>query len=135
MKPSVTRLKRARGQLDAVIRMLEEGDECEQAVTQLSAAAKAIDRAAYAIIATGMRQCYETAHSTRLSWRNCSCRLLEGQSVSWLGIYSSGVKMSSMVQPKWRAILKASGSDGSYFPFSMLTTVCRETPRASENLC
>lgn len=60
VKPSVTRLKRARGQLDAVIRMLEEGDECEQAVTQLSAAAKAIDRAAYAIIATGMRQCYET---------------------------------------------------------------------------
>lgn len=60
MKPSVTRLKRARGQLDAVIRMLEEGDECEQVVTKLSAAAKAIDRAAYAIIATGMRQCYET---------------------------------------------------------------------------
>lgn len=53
---AVRHAAQARGQLDAVIRMLEEGGGCEQAVTQLSAAAKAIDRAAYAIIATGMRQ-------------------------------------------------------------------------------
>lgn len=58
VKPSVTRLKRARGQIDAVIRMLENGDECEQAITQLAAAAKAIDRAGYSIIATGLKQCY-----------------------------------------------------------------------------
>ena len=58
VKPSITRLKRARGQLDAVIRMLEAGEECESAITQLSAAAKAIDRAGYSIIATGMQACY-----------------------------------------------------------------------------
>lgn len=59
VKPSITRLKRARGQIDAVIRMLEAGEDCEAAVTQLAAAAKAIDRAGYSIIATGMRQCFQ----------------------------------------------------------------------------
>lgn len=58
VKPSITRLKRARGQIDAVIRMLESGEDCESAVTQLAAAAKAIDRAGYSIIATGLKQCY-----------------------------------------------------------------------------
>lgn len=58
IKPSITRLKRARGQIDAVIRMLESGDECEDAVTQLAAAAKAIDRAGYSLIASGLKQCY-----------------------------------------------------------------------------
>ena len=58
IKPSIPRLKRARGQIDAVIRMLEAGEECESAVTQLAAAAKAIDRAGYSIIANGLKQCY-----------------------------------------------------------------------------
>lgn len=58
VKPSVARLKRARGQIDAVIRMLEAGEDCEAAVPQLAAAAKAIDRAGYSIIATGLKQCY-----------------------------------------------------------------------------
>ncbi|MCQ9344220.1 metal-sensitive transcriptional regulator [Corynebacterium kozikiae] len=58
VKPSITRLKRAQGQLAAVIRMLEEGEDCEAIVTQLAAVSKAIDRAGYTIIATGMRQCF-----------------------------------------------------------------------------
>ncbi|KAA8735168.1 cytoplasmic protein [Corynebacterium tuscaniense] len=58
IKPSITRLKRARGQIDAVIRMLESGEECEDAVTQLAAASKALDRAGYSLIATGLKQCY-----------------------------------------------------------------------------
>ncbi|MGZ7495970.1 metal-sensitive transcriptional regulator [Corynebacterium sp. ZY180755] len=58
MKKSITRLKRAHGQLAAVIRMLEEGEECEKTVTQLAAVSKAIDRAGYSIIATGMQQCF-----------------------------------------------------------------------------
>lgn len=57
-KPAVTRLKRAQGQLSAVIRMLEEGHECEEAVTQLAAVAKAIDRAGYLVVATGMKKCF-----------------------------------------------------------------------------
>ena len=47
IKPSISRLKRARGQLDAVIRMMEEGRDCEEIVTQLSAADKAVSRASY----------------------------------------------------------------------------------------
>ncbi|MGV9189385.1 metal-sensitive transcriptional regulator [Arcanobacterium canis] len=54
---SITRLKRARGQLDAVIAMLENGDECEKALTQLAAVSKAVDRAGYLVISTGLKQC------------------------------------------------------------------------------
>ena len=58
LRPAINRLKRARGQLDAVIRMLEEGQDCEAAVTQIAAVSKAVERAGYAVIATGMRSCY-----------------------------------------------------------------------------
>ncbi|MCC2317119.1 metal-sensitive transcriptional regulator [Cellulomonas chengniuliangii] len=51
------RLKRAQGQLAAVVRMLDEGRDCEDVVTQLSAVSRALDRAGFAIIASGMRQC------------------------------------------------------------------------------
>ncbi|WP_324651406.1 metal-sensitive transcriptional regulator [Georgenia sp. H159] len=53
----VNRLKRAQGQLAGVVRMLEEGRDCEDVVMQLSAVSKALDRAGFAIIASGMRQC------------------------------------------------------------------------------
>jgi len=55
--PIVNRLKRAQGQLAAVTRMLEEGRDCKDIVTQLSAVSKAIDRAGFAIIASGLEQC------------------------------------------------------------------------------
>ena len=51
------RLRRAQGQLAAVIRMLDEGRSCEDVVTQLSAVSRALDRAGFAMIASGMRQC------------------------------------------------------------------------------
>ncbi|MET8311842.1 metal-sensitive transcriptional regulator [Micromonospora sp. NPDC005173] len=54
---ALTRLKRARGQLNAVIEMMEEGRDCREALTQLAAVSKAIDRAGYKIIASGMRHC------------------------------------------------------------------------------
>ena len=53
----VARLKRAQGQIGGVIRMIEEGKDCAAVVTQLAAAARALDRAGFKIIATGMRQC------------------------------------------------------------------------------
>jgi DNA-binding FrmR family transcriptional regulator len=56
---AVNRLKRARGQLDGVIRMLEEGAECEATVTQLAAVSKAIDRAGFLVISQGLRECLE----------------------------------------------------------------------------
>lgn len=51
------RLKRVQGQVGGIIRMIEEGRDCSEVVTQLAAAARALDRAGFKIIATGMRQC------------------------------------------------------------------------------
>lgn len=57
MTPVVNRIKRARGQLDGVLRMLDEGRDCEDVVTQLAAVSRALDRAGFAIIATGLQRC------------------------------------------------------------------------------
>ena len=57
MGPVVNRLKRAQGQLNGVIKMLEEGRECEDVVMQLAAVSRALDRAGFAIVATGLKQC------------------------------------------------------------------------------
>ncbi len=57
MKPVINRIKRAQGQLAGVLRLLEEGRECEDVVTQLAAVSKALDRAGFAIVASGLQQC------------------------------------------------------------------------------
>lgn len=57
LTPVINRLKRAQGQLAAVTRMLEEGQDCKDVVTQLAAVSKALDRAGFVIIATGLEQC------------------------------------------------------------------------------
>lgn len=57
MKPVVNRIKRAQGQLAGVVRMLEEGRECEDVVTQLAAVSRALDKAGFAIVAAGLTQC------------------------------------------------------------------------------
>ena len=54
---ALTRLKRARGQLNAVIEMMEDGRDCREVLTQLAAVSKAVDRAGYKIIASGIRYC------------------------------------------------------------------------------
>ncbi|QDY81060.1 metal-sensitive transcriptional regulator [Streptomyces qinzhouensis] len=57
MKAVLNRLRRAQGQIAGVIRMIEEGRDCEEVVTQLAAASRALDRAGFAIIASGLQQC------------------------------------------------------------------------------
>ncbi len=57
MTPVINRIKRARGQLDGVVRMLEERRDCEDVVTQLAAVSKALDKAGFAIVASGLQQC------------------------------------------------------------------------------
>lgn len=57
IKAVITRLKRANGHLESVIRMLEEGSECEDALTQLAAVNKAISRGGYALVASGLYKC------------------------------------------------------------------------------
>ena len=57
MTPVINRIKRAQGQLAGVLRMLEEGRDCEDVVTQLAAVSRALDRAGFAIVASGLQQC------------------------------------------------------------------------------
>ena len=51
------RLRRAEGQIGGVLRMIEDQRSCQDIVTQLAAVSKAVDRAAFALIATAMREC------------------------------------------------------------------------------
>ncbi|QEW03372.1 metal-sensitive transcriptional regulator [Microbacterium lushaniae] len=53
----VNRLRRAQGQLAAVVNAVDSGADCRDVVIQLSAVSKALDRAGYAIIASAMRSC------------------------------------------------------------------------------
>lgn len=64
LTPVINRLKRAQGQLSAVTRMLEEGRDCKDVVTQLAAVSKALDRAGFLIIATGLQQCLTQEDNT-----------------------------------------------------------------------
>lgn len=57
LKRVLDRLRRAQGQIAGIIRMIEEGRDCEDVVTQLAAASRALDRAGFAIIAAGLRHC------------------------------------------------------------------------------
>lgn len=53
----VNRLRRARGQLDALITAVETGKPCRDVVTQLSAARKALDQAGFRLVASGLAYC------------------------------------------------------------------------------
>jgi DNA-binding FrmR family transcriptional regulator len=53
------RLHRAAGQVQAVERMLDEGRECRDIVTQLSAASKALEQAGFRLVAAGLSYCVE----------------------------------------------------------------------------
>ncbi|MFJ9542924.1 metal-sensitive transcriptional regulator [Streptomyces sp. NPDC101225] len=65
LKAVLNRLRRAQGQIAGVIRMIEEGRDCEDVITQLAAASRALDRAGFAIIATGLQQCLTDVESGR----------------------------------------------------------------------
>jgi DNA-binding FrmR family transcriptional regulator len=53
----LNRLRRAQGQLSGVITMIEQGRDCKDVVTQLAAVSRALDRAGFKIVATGLRHC------------------------------------------------------------------------------
>ena len=63
MTPVIKRIKRAQGQLAGVLRMIEEGRDCEDVVPQLAAVSRALDRAGFAIVATGLQQCLTSGDS------------------------------------------------------------------------
>ena len=51
------RLRRAQGQLDALVRAVEGGADCRQVVTQLAAVSKTLNRAGFAIVMSAMKKC------------------------------------------------------------------------------
>ena len=57
LEPVVKRLRRAQGQIGGVIRMIEDGRDCADVLIQLAAVSRALDRAGFKIVATGLRQC------------------------------------------------------------------------------
>lgn len=57
MKAIVNRLKRAEGQLHALIGTIGAEASCRDVVTQLAAVSKALDRAGFAIISNALRDC------------------------------------------------------------------------------
>ncbi|GAA2253124.1 hypothetical protein GCM10010145_21100 [Streptomyces ruber] len=57
LKSALDRLRRAQGQIAGIIRMIEAGRDCEEVITQLAAASRALDRAGFAIIATVLQHC------------------------------------------------------------------------------
>lgn len=59
----VRRLRRVEGQVRGVIAMLEEGRDCADVVTQLAAASRALDRAGFKIVASGLQQCIAAKNS------------------------------------------------------------------------
>ena len=58
------RLRRAQGQIGGILRMIEDGRDCKDVVTQLAAVNRALDKAGFAIIATGLKQCLSESDGT-----------------------------------------------------------------------
>ncbi|GAB3495874.1 metal-sensitive transcriptional regulator [Nocardiopsis coralliicola] len=54
---ALTRLKRAQGQLAGVISMIENGEDCAETLQQLAAVSRALDRAGFKIVSSGLRHC------------------------------------------------------------------------------
>ncbi|MEV0067893.1 MULTISPECIES: metal-sensitive transcriptional regulator [unclassified Amycolatopsis] len=51
------RLRRAQGQVGGVIQMMEDGRDCRDVIIQLAAVSRALDRAGFRLIASGLEQC------------------------------------------------------------------------------
>jgi DNA-binding FrmR family transcriptional regulator len=66
VRTAVNRLRRAEGQIAGVIRMLEQGRECKDVVTQLAAVSRALDKAGFSIVASGLKQCLAAGETDSL---------------------------------------------------------------------
>jgi len=64
MEATLNRLRRAHGQLGGVIAMVEQGRSCKDVITQLAAVSRALDRAGFKIIASGLRNCLDQPSGT-----------------------------------------------------------------------
>ncbi|AWE07195.1 cytoplasmic protein [Lysinibacillus sp. 2017] len=57
------RLKKADGQLNAILRMMEEEKDCKDVITQLSAVRSAVDRTIGIIVAENLVDCISETQS------------------------------------------------------------------------
>ena len=57
----VARLRRVEGQIRGLQRMVDDGRDCSEIVTQLSAARAALDRVGNVIVSSGLRGCLSDA--------------------------------------------------------------------------
>ncbi|SDN03941.1 metal-sensitive transcriptional regulator [Allokutzneria albata] len=53
----VKRLRRVQGQVGGIVQMIESGRDCKDVITQLAAVSRALDRAGFKLIASGLEQC------------------------------------------------------------------------------
>ncbi|HLQ95887.1 MAG TPA: metal-sensitive transcriptional regulator [Pseudogracilibacillus sp.] len=53
------RLKRVEGQIKGVLRMMEEGKDCKEVITQLSASRSAMDRTIGVIVSSNLIECIQ----------------------------------------------------------------------------
>ena len=58
-KNLTTRLARIEGQVRAIRTMIEEGRECREVITQLSAASTALDQVGFKLLSSGMQRCLQ----------------------------------------------------------------------------
>ncbi len=56
-KSVVNRLKRIEGQIKGVLTMIEQGKDCRDVITQLSASRSAVDRTIGLIVSMNLEQC------------------------------------------------------------------------------
>ena len=53
----INRIKRLQGQINGALKMMEEGKDCKEVVTQLSAAKSALNRSMNVIVSDNLVQC------------------------------------------------------------------------------
>ncbi|RPF51153.1 metal-sensitive transcriptional regulator [Aquisalibacillus elongatus] len=56
------RIKRLEGQLRGVLRMMEEGEDCKEVITQLSASRTALDRTIGVIVSNNLIECVQDSN-------------------------------------------------------------------------
>lgn len=59
------RIKRLEGQLRGILRMMEEGKDCKEVITQLSAVRSGVDRAIGVIVSENLVECVQNAEGDK----------------------------------------------------------------------
>jgi DNA-binding FrmR family transcriptional regulator len=58
------RIKRVEGQLRGIVKMMEQGEDCKDVITQLSAAKTALDRSVGLIVSMNLVECVKDTQET-----------------------------------------------------------------------